>query len=180
MQETNTISLWQKLQNQYQKNVGKAPLSIWTNPVHFVACGFGIGAVPFMPGTFGTLLGIPLALILSHFNVLYYAIACVALFLIGVWLCQVTNKDFGTDDHPAAVIDEIATFPVALIAIPMDWQYILAAFVLFRFFDIVKPGPIRWVDKIIHGGFGVMLDDLLAALSTLAILYFLTWVLGVH
>ena len=169
-----------KLQTKFQKNVGKAPHSIWTNPIHFIACGFGVGAIPFMPGTFGTLLGIPLAFILASLTLPLYAIGCLILFFFGVFACHITNRDFGTQDHPAAVIDEMATFPAALFAVPMHWPHILAAFILFRFFDIVKPGPIRWIDKNIHGGLGVMLDDLVAAIATLIVIHFFMWVLGVH
>ena len=86
-------------------------------------------------------------------------------------MCGITNRDFKTDDHPAAVIDEIATFPVVMILVPITWYYLLIGFCLFRFFDIVKPWPIRWIDKNVHGGFGVMLDDLLAAFCSLIILH---------
>lgn len=144
--------------------------SIWRNPIHIIACGFGIGLCPYFPGTLATLAAIPLAIFLSHFSLFYYIAACVILFIAGIYLCGKTNRDFQTDDHPAAVFDEIATFPITLISVPMTWPWILAAFILFRFFDIVKPWPISWVDKNIHGGFGVMLDDALAALITLAIL----------
>lgn len=108
---------------------------------------------------------------LSHTPYWFYVSICLALFLIGIYICGITNRDFGTDDHPAAVFDEIATFPIVLFAVPITWYYLLIGFVLFRFFDIVKPFPIRWVDKNIHGGFGVMLDDLLAALCSLIILH---------
>ena len=173
----HTTPLWESLQNKYQKSVTPAPRSIWRNPIHFIACGFGTGAFPFMPGTIGTLAAIPLTLILSSLSWQGYLIACILLFILGVITCHITNNDFGTQDHPAAVIDELATFPVTLFALPKTWPFIIAAFILFRFFDIVKPGPIRWVDKIVHGGFGVMLDDLMAALITLGILHFFAWVL---
>jgi len=100
----------------------------------------------------------------------FYIGICVVLFLWGIYCCDITNRAFGTDDHPAAIFDEIATFPVAMIAIPITWYFLLIAFLLFRFFDIVKPWPIGWVDKNIHGGFGVMLDDLLAAFATLIVM----------
>lgn len=174
-------TLWQTLNDKYQKKVKRAPQSIWTNPVHFVACGFGVGTIPLMPGTFGTLLAVPLAIIMStHLSLLFYALSCLVLCILGVIVSDITNRDFGTQDHPAAVIDELATFPIALFALPISWPYLLCAFFLFRFFDIVKPGPIRWVDKNIHGGIGVMLDDILAAIATLAVLHFITWVLGIH
>lgn len=157
--------------SQYQKKVARPPRTIWTNPIHFIACGFGFGTFPYFPGTIGTLVAVPLTLILSHTPFWFYIIACAAMFYFAVYCCGITNHDFGTDDHPAAVLDEIVTFPVAMLAVPNTWHFLLIGFLLFRFFDIVKPGPIRWVDKNVHGGFGVVLDDLLAALCTLALLH---------
>jgi phosphatidylglycerophosphatase A len=156
---------------KYQKKVAPPPQTIWRNPIHFIACGFGFGTCPLFPGTIGTLVAIPLILFLSHTPLWFYIATCVALFFIGIYVCDITNRDFGTDDHPAAVIDEIATFPIVMILVPITWYALLIGFVLFRFFDIVKPFPIRWVDKNIHGGFGVMLDDLLAAVFSLIILH---------
>ena len=163
--------------NQYKKKRTPLPHTVWTNPLHFIACGFGVGAIPFFPGTCGTLLGIPIAIFLSHFSILIFAIACVLLFCVGIYLCSITNRDFGTLDHPAAVFDEIATFPIVLIGIPMHWYFILIGFILFRFFDIVKPWPICWVDRNMHNGFGVMFDDFLAAVFSaviLQVIYFAT------
>ena len=156
---------------KYQKKVARPAHSIWTNPVHFVACGFGFGAFPFFPGTIGTAVAIPLAIMLSHLPIGLYILCCLILFCAGIYLCHVVNRDFGTNDHPAAVFDEISTFPVVMIAIPMTWYFLLIGFFLFRFFDIVKPGPIRWVDAHVHNGFGVMLDDLLAAIASCFILH---------
>lgn len=151
----------------------QAPHSIWINPIHFIACGFGVGTFPFFPGTVATACAIPLYFMLSNLSVWFYCLACAIFFCIGIYLCGKTNQDFKTHDHPAAVFDEIATFPVTLIAMPVTWYFIVAAFLLFRFFDIVKPGPIGWADKRVPGGLGVMLDDLLAALATLALLQLL-------
>lgn len=156
---------------KYQKNVARPPHTTWTNPIHFITCGFGVGTFPFFPGTIGTLFSIPIVIMLSHTPLWFYLFTCVALFFIGMYCADITNRDFGTSDHPAAVIDEIATFPIVMIAIPLTWYYLLIGFCLFRFFDIVKPGPIRWVDKHVHGGFGVMFDDVLAALCSLIILH---------
>lgn len=157
--------------SKYQKNVSRPPHSVWTNPIHFIACGFGVGTFPFFPGTIGTLVAVPLTILLSHTSLSFYITTCLTLFFIGMYCCGITNRDFGTDDHPAAVIDEIATFPIVMILIPLTWYYLFIGFCLFRFFDIVKPGPIGWVDKNVQGGFGVMLDDLLAALCSLIILH---------
>ncbi len=150
--------------------------SIWENPIHFVACGFGLGAIPIAPGTFGTLGGVVLYLILSRLPLWVYIMVAVVLLIFGFLICGITNRDFGTDDHPAAVWDEIVGFLFVMIAVPKTWYFILIGFVLFRLFDIWKPWPIRWVDRHIHGGIGVMLDDVVAALFSLVILQILVWV----
>lgn len=151
------------------------PHSVWTNPIHFIACGFGTGAIPWMPGTFGTLLAIPIYLILIQYSLTIYLAVTVLLNLVGIYLCQVANRDFGTTDHPGATWDEIAAFLIVMIGVPVTWYYLLAGFILFRFFDIAKPGPIGWIDKNVHGGLGVMLDDILAAIFSLMILQFFVW-----
>lgn len=147
------------------------PKSIWTNPIHFIACGFGIGALPIMPGTFATIAAIPLYLLLVQLPLSGYIAITLLLNLVGIYLCGKTNRDFGTNDHPAAVWDEIAAFPIVMIAIPTTWYTILLGVILFRIFDIWKPGPIGWIDRHVHGGLGVMLDDVAAALVSLALLH---------
>ena len=140
--------------SKYQKKLPPSPHSIWTNPIHFIACGFGIGSIAFFPGTIATLAAIPIIFMLSHTTHGLYLLACSILFFIGVYVTHKTNHDFETSDHPAACFDEIATFPIAMLGIEPTWYFLLIAFVLFRFFDIVKPWPIRWVDKHVHGGWG--------------------------
>ena len=146
---------------------------IWTNPILFIACGFGVGTLPGMPGTFGTMAAIPIYFLLQPLPLWAYIAIVVIMNIVGVWLCGAANRHFGTDDHPAAVWDEIAAFPIVLIATPPHWYLIAIGFVLFRFFDIIKPGPIGWIDRNIHGGLGVMLDDIVAALVSLIILQLL-------
>lgn len=158
--------------------INTPPLTIWRNPTHFIACGFGLGAFPYAPGTIGTLGAIPLTILLSRLTTPTYIVACVLLFIIGTIICGQTNKDFGTDDHSAAVFDELGTFPIALFLVPLSATSVIAAFVLFRFFDIAKPGPIGWIDRHVHGGIGVMLDDALAALVTCLIIHFALWILN--
>lgn len=148
--------------------------SIWRNPIHFVACGFGTGAIPIMPGTFGSGIGVLLYLMLAGLPLWAYLLTTFVLLGIGVYLCERTSRDFGVADHRALVWDEIASFPVVLMGIPLTWYYVLAGFILFRIFDIAKPWPICWFDKHIHGGFGVMLDDVLAALLSWLVLYIIT------
>ena len=151
------------------------PASIWTNPIHFMASGFGMGAMPVMPGTFATLAAIPLYLVLIKLGLVLYVIITITAVLAGVYLCQKANDDFGTEDHPAAAWDEIAGFLIVMIAIPPTWYYIMLGFALFRYFDIAKPGPIGWIDRKVHGGLGVMLDDVAAALASWIILQTIIW-----
>ena len=155
---------------KFNIKTNKAPASIWKNPIHFIACGFGVGAIPFAPGTFGTLLSIPLCLGLAQLPISLYILITLFLILIGIPLCQIANRDFGTEDHSAAVWDEFASFPIVMIGIPFTWYFVLMGFILFRFFDIFKPSFIGWVDRNIHGGLGAMLDDVLAAIVSLVIL----------
>lgn len=140
------------------------------NPLHFLSLGFGSGLAPKAPGTFGTLVAIPVVILATWLGTLGFMIATVLACLVGVYLCGYTAKAMGEHDHPAIVWDEIAGFMVAMIAVPLSWQTVLVAFVLFRFFDILKPWPIRFLDKHVHGGLGIMLDDILAGLASLAIL----------
>jgi len=124
-----------------------------------------------MPGTFATLAAIPLYLALDRFGLLTYVLVTLLALVGGVYLCHRANADFGTDDHPAAAWDEIAGFLVAMLAIPPTGWTIALGVLLFRYFDIAKPGPIGWVDRHVHGGIGVILDDLLAAIATCLILH---------
>lgn len=151
------------------------PRSIWQNPIHFIACGFGVGTIPIMPGTFGTLVGVAVYLIIQPLPLWAYLVITAILVLAGIYLCGKVNRDMDTDDHPAAVWDEIATFPIVMIAVPLTWYYVVLGFVLFRIFDIWKPWPIRWIDKNIHGGIGVMLDDVVAALAAWIIVFLISW-----
>jgi phosphatidylglycerophosphatase A len=136
-----------------------------------IAFGFGAGLVPYAPGTAGTLLAWPIG---WWFGAAYPPAillgALAALFLVGVWACQVTGTRLGVPDHGAMVWDEFVAFLLILAIVPrsLDWQ--AAAFIVFRLFDILKPPPIRWFERRYHGGFGVMFDDLLAAGYTLLVL----------
>jgi phosphatidylglycerophosphatase A len=134
------------------------------HPAHFIALGFGAGLSPFAPGTFGTLVAIPIALLLrAQGGDVAYLVACAVLFAAGVWASGVTGGSLGVPDHGAIVIDEVVAFLLVLFFTGTDWVRIAVAFALFRFFDIVKPPPIRQLDAAMKSGLGVMLDDLLAA-----------------
>lgn len=141
-------------------------------PVHFVAFGFGSGLSPQAPGTMGTLVAIPLYLLICHLPLLAYsAIVCAGL-LLGIYVCDKTSKDLRVHDHSGIVWDEIVGYGITMFAIPVSWQTVLAGFVLFRLFDIWKPFPIKWLDKHVKGGFGIMVDDVVAALFAWFCLYF--------
>lgn len=138
------------------------------NPWHLLATGFGSGLSPIIPGTIGTLASIPFFLLLAQLPLVAYILLVVIASIIGIKICQVTADDMGVHDHGSIVWDEFAGFWLTMLVVPLynisvwDWHWTLAGFVLFRFFDMVKPWPISWLDKQVHGGFGIMIDDLLA------------------
>lgn len=143
------------------------------NPIHFFSLGFGTGLAPTAPGTFGTLPALFLVWLFAPLGTAAYFGVVVLFVLLGVYLCGATAKAMGEHDAPAIVWDEIAGFMIAMIAIPVSMLSLFLAFVLFRFFDILKPWPIRWFDQHVEGGLGIMLDDVLAGLFTLIIMHLL-------
>ncbi|MFI4922544.1 MAG: phosphatidylglycerophosphatase A [Burkholderiales bacterium] len=146
---------------------------ILRNPVHFLAFGFGAGLFPRAPGTAGTLVAFPLFWLLNPRLMPPVFLALIAgLFVIGVWVCGKTGEDLGVHDHSGIVWDEIVAFLLVLVFTPDTLLWQAFAFLLFRTFDILKPPPIGHLDKTVHGGFGVMLDDLIAAFYTLLCLAF--------
>lgn len=137
---------------------------MFRHPAHLVALGFGAGLSPWAPGTLGTLVAIPIALLLRRYaGDIEYVSVLVMLFGIGVWASQVTGRELGQPDHGGIVIDEVVAFLLVLFFTGVTLERIAIAFALFRFFDIVKPPPIRQLDARMKNGLGVMLDDLLAA-----------------
>ena len=137
---------------------------MFRHPAHLVALGFGAGLSPWAPGTLGTLVAIPIALLLRRYaGDIEYVSVLVLLFGIGVWASQVTGRELGQPDHGGIVIDEVVAFLLVLFFTGVTLERIAIAFALFRFFDIVKPPPIRQLDARMKNGLGVMLDDLLAA-----------------
>lgn len=140
------------------------------NPIHLIAAGFGSGLAPRAPGTFGTLAALipwwPL-----HFlpGIGYWAVITLGTAL-GIYVCGKTARDLRTHDHGSIVWDEFIGLWIALAWLPTSATWIIAGFLLFRLFDIWKPWPIRWCDKHVHGGIGIMLDDILAGIFALALL----------
>jgi phosphatidylglycerophosphatase A len=137
---------------------------LFSNPAHLLAFGFGSGLARKAPGTFGTLVAFPMYwYFASQLSDYLFLLMLIAAFAIGVWVCGETGKALGEADYGGIVWDEIVSFMLVLFFTPPGWHWSLLAFMLFRFFDIVKPPPIRYFDSNWHGGLGVMFDDLLAA-----------------
>jgi phosphatidylglycerophosphatase A len=138
------------------------------NPIHLLAFGLGSGCAPKAPGTFGTLAAIPFWwLFLQDVPLIPYLCVLIAGFAFGVYLCEQTSKDLGVHDHGGIVWDEWIGLWITYIALPVGIEWIIIGFALFRFFDILKPWPIKWLDEKVHGGFGIMIDDVLAGIFAL-------------
>lgn len=150
--------------------MNKVPPSAFRHPVHFLAIGLGSGAAPKAPGTFGTLAAIPLYVLLAQASVPVYLLLLVVAFAIGVYLCGKTAADWGEHDHGAIVWDEFVGFWITMIAVPLTWYWVLTGFLLFRLFDIWKPWPIKVLDQQVHGGLGIMIDDVVAGLYALLVI----------
>lgn len=144
---------------------------LFRHPAHFIALGGGVGLIPAAPGTFGTLLAFPVYWALAPWLTTLQLVALVgALFLLGIWACAITGRALGVSDHGGMVWDETVAFLLVLCIVPSWGYWHAASFLLFRLFDIAKPQPIRYYDRTLKGGFGVMFDDLLAAFYTLLVL----------
>jgi phosphatidylglycerophosphatase A len=144
----------------------------------FFAFGFGSGLAPKAPGTFGTLAAVPLYWFLAQLGLELYAIALVVTLVLGVWICEVASKQLRVHDHPGIVWDEFVGYWITMFALPTNWIWVLAGFVAFRFFDIVKPWPIGPLDKRVGGGLGIMIDDVVAGVMACGLLHLILWWLG--
>jgi phosphatidylglycerophosphatase A len=141
------------------------------HPAHFIALGLGAGLAPVVPGTFGSLVAFPVAWVLyAAGSAPLYIGVTAALFLVGVWAAEIAGRNLGIADHGSIVIDEVVGMLMVLFVARHTIAMQLLAFVLFRGFDIVKPPPVRQADARLRNGFGVMFDDVLAALYAIAVL----------
>jgi len=152
---------------------------LFRHPAHFIALGFGAGLAPVAPGTFGTLVAIPIAVVLrAQFSDVVFIAVIVAYALVGAWAAQIAGRNLGAADHGAIVCDEVVAFLLVLYFVGDDALRVAFAFVVFRLFDIVKPPPIRRLEAALKNGVGVMVDDLLAAAYTLVVLALLGYAFG--
>jgi len=164
------------------------PGFVLSHPAHFIALGFGTGLAPLAPGTAGTLLAFPLFILLDWLLppqalfgtiVPLYLFGVIVLFFgIGVWACARTGRDLGIADHSAMNWDEVVAMLLILLLTPANWAWWAFAFFAFRFFDVVKPPPIRQIDRAMKGGLGVMFDDTVAAFYTLLLVALVKRILG--
>ncbi|MFN5745168.1 MAG: phosphatidylglycerophosphatase A [Methylococcaceae bacterium] len=148
---------------------------VFSNPFCFLGFGFGSGLVPFAPGTFGTLVAIPIYYAMAGLSLPVYGSLVTLLFLLGILICQRCEDSLSISDHSGIVWDEIVGYLITMAAVPYSWQAASLGFLLFRLFDIIKPWPISQLDRTLHGGLGVMLDDALAGVFAASALH---WVMA--
>lgn len=148
---------------------------VWHDPIYFIAFGFGSGLLPVAPGTWGTLAAIPIYLLLFGCHWFVYLTITLLAFILGVWVSDKVTRDLGIHDYKGIVWDEVVGFLLTMFMAPPGLIWIILGFILFRIFDIWKPQPIRLIDKKIKGGFGIMLDDVLAAIPAWIILQAIVW-----
>lgn len=144
---------------------------VFSHPVHFLAFGFGSGLSPKAPGTCGSLIIVPVLFGFSFLSVDAFIITTILVSLSGVYICGRSAELLNAHDHPGIVWDEFAGMFITFLFVPITWHNLLAGFILFRLFDILKPWPIKWIDKKVSGGLGIMLDDILAGLVACACLH---------
>ncbi len=146
-------------------------------PACFLGLGFGSGLAPKAPGTFGTLAAVPIYWFIQDVPLAIYLLIVIVAFIAGIWICQKSADWLRQNDPSVVVWDEIVGYLITMIAAPAGWQWMVLGFVLFRFFDILKPWPINLADKAIHGGLGIMVDDVIAGVFALVCVQWLYRVL---
>jgi len=151
---------------------------VWQDPVYFIAFGFGSGLMPIAPGTWGTLAAIPLYLLIMGSHWSFYLSLTLLAFILGVWVSDKVSDELGVHDYKGIVWDEVVGYLLTMFLAPPGIKWMLLGFILFRIFDIWKPQPIGYVDQKVHGGMGIMLDDVLAAIPAWLILQILAWSFG--
>ncbi|MBU2712685.1 phosphatidylglycerophosphatase A family protein [Zooshikella harenae] len=154
------------------------PAILGRDPRVWLAFGLGSGLSPKAPGTVGTLAALPFWLLLHELPLISYAVVVLLAAILGIWLCGVASAKLGVHDHPGIVWDEFVGLWITLFAVPSHWFWVLIGVIMFRIFDIIKPWPINWVDKHVHGGLGIMLDDVMAGVMGLCTTQLLVLLFG--
>jgi len=148
---------------------------VWKDPVYFIAFGFGSGLMKTAPGTWGTVAAMPLFLLINDVSATPYLFLVLLMFFLGVWTSHIVSKELGIYDYRGIVWDEIVGYLLTMFMAPAGFSWMLVGFILFRIFDIWKPQPIRFFEQHIKGGWGIMLDDVIAAIPAWLILQLLAW-----
>ncbi|MBL7480063.1 phosphatidylglycerophosphatase A family protein [Legionella bononiensis] len=148
---------------------------VWQDPAYFIAFGFGSGLMPVAPGTWGTLAAVPLYLLMMDTHWSVYLTLTVLAFILGVLVSDKVSRDLGVHDYKGIVWDEVVGYLLTMFLAPKGLCWMIAGFILFRLFDIWKPQPIRYIDQTVHGGLGIMLDDVGAAVPAWLIMQTLAW-----
>lgn len=169
MEKFTVTNIFKSLKSK-SKPIPPIPEQVWQDPLYFIGFGFGAGAMPFAPGTFGTLMAIPFYLLFRNLHPAAYVALVLILIALSSWLSHHLSKAIHEHDHPGMCIDEFVGYFVTMCFAPHHWLYVVIGFGLFRLFDIWKPWPIGWVDKHVKGGFGMILDDVLAGVYSLILL----------
>ncbi|WP_454785184.1 phosphatidylglycerophosphatase A family protein [Legionella sp. WA2024007413] len=149
--------------------------SVFQDPIYFIAFGFGSGLMPTAPGTWGTLAAIPVYLLLMGTHWVVYLLCTFFAFLLGVWVSEKITQDLGVHDYKGIVWDEVVGYLLTMFMAPHGVKWMICGFILFRIFDIWKPQPIDYIDQKVRGGFGIMLDDVLAAVPAWILMQILAW-----
>ncbi|AWN73699.1 phosphatidylglycerophosphatase A [Legionella anisa] len=149
--------------------------NVFQDPIYFIAFGFGSGLMPTAPGTWGTLAAIPLYLLLMGTHWVVYLFFTLIAFVLGVWVSEKVSQDLGVHDYKGIVWDEVVGYLFTMFLAPKGAIWMLWGFILFRIFDIWKPQPIDYIDQKVRGGFGIMLDDVFAAVPAWIIMQLLAW-----
>lgn len=155
------------------------PPNLLKNPVYLLALGFGAGLVPGIPGTVGTALAVIIYIPMQTLSLPIYLGVMGFMFCVGIWCCGRASARLGVHDHSAIVWDEIVGYLAAMTAAPGGWTWVVLGFLLFRLFDIWKPWPIRWLDHVVKGGTGIMLDDLMAAVYSAIVMHIFVYLLKI-
>lgn len=151
--------------------------TLFRRPVQFLAFGFGSGLSPRAPGTAGTLVAVPLYWLIADWSLFWYSAFVLLTAVLGIWICGAASRQLQVHDHPGIVWDEFVGYWITLWAVPVDWVWMLAGFVVFRVLDIAKPWPISQLDRKVKGGFGIMIDDVLAGVMACGVLHLALWLL---
>lgn len=167
-----------KIKKSYCVNDSNILNRVWTDPVYFIAFGFGSGLFKKAPGTFGTLAAIPIYFLINNTAPLVYLGIVIILFVLGVFVANKISNELGVHDHQGIVIDEIVGYLLVMFLVPSQIYLVFLGFVFFRLFDIWKPEPIGWLDRRVKGGFGIMLDDFIAAIFAWIVLQLIILVIN--